>query len=235
MQDFQTALNAFGETMSASIAHHSQPQSSFFAAGARQVQWLFATFGGYATKALSKADVAVMFLSRKILVDQIGLAAITPSLPAYLQQHSNGLREWPGAYANGPLGAVHEPRSVRAVLGAMLFLAAVESGWQMHHRTVCLLPKNLQAAVSPMQVLTYVYLVLHIESCKALCHARRQNLLVLHTLLIMQCRCGESLVLYVLLIVSCKSCNPHVLRLLLVQPWTACVLTKFVSWLHTLL
>lgn len=166
MQDFQTALNAFGETMSASIAHHSQPHSSYFAAGARQVQWLFATFGGYATRFLSKADVAVMFLSRKILVDQIGLAAITPSLPAYLQQHSthHDMREWPLTYGTNPLGTVYEPRSVRAVLGAMLFLAAVESGWQMHHRTVRLLPKNLQAAVSPMQVLRCTCLA-HIAHC----------------------------------------------------------------------
>ena len=154
MQDFHTALNAFGDTMAASIAHHTQPQSSYFAVGARQAQWLLATFGGYATKALSKADVAVMFLSRKILVDQIGLAAITPSLPATSQQHYSpaNMQHWPVGHVNGHLGAGHEPRSVRAVLGAMLFLAAVESGWQMHHRTVRLLPKNLQAAVSPLQV-----------------------------------------------------------------------------------
>lgn len=159
VQDFHTALNAFGDTMAASLAHHSQPQSSYFAVGARQAQWLLATFGGYATKALSKADVAVMFLSRKILVDQIGLAAITPSLPAYSQQHGSpgSMQHWPVAYANGHLGAGHEPRSVRAVLGAVLFLAAVESGWQMHHRTVRLLPKNLQAAVSPLQVCSNAY------------------------------------------------------------------------------
>lgn len=168
MQDFQTALNTFGESMAASIAHHSQPHSSYLAAGTRQAQWLFATFGGYATKALSKADVAVMFLSRKILVDQIGLAAVTPSLPAYSQQHAghDGMQHWHmQALANGQLGAVHEPRSVRAVFGAMLFLAAVESGWQMHHRTVRLLPQNLQAAVSPMQVSLPLY-CLH---CKQFC------------------------------------------------------------------
>lgn len=154
MQDFQTALNTFGESMAASLAHHSQPQSSYLAAGAKQAQWLFATFGGYATRALSKADVAVMFLSRKILVDQIGLAAVTPSLPGYIQQNgsSHCMQHWPGAHTDGHLASPHEPRSLRAVLGAMLFLAVVESGWQMHHRTVRLLPKNLQAAVSPMQV-----------------------------------------------------------------------------------
>lgn len=152
-QDFQTALNAFGETMAASIAHHSQPASTYLATGARQAQWLFTAFGGYAHKVLSRADVAVMFLSRKILVDQVGLEAITPSLPAYQEGAGyHALQQWPPAYASSQLGAAQQPRSLRALLGAMLFLAAVEAGWQMHHRTVRLLPKNLQAAISPMQV-----------------------------------------------------------------------------------
>ena len=151
LQDFQTALNAFGATMTATLqSHHSAAQGTYLAAAFRQVQWLCATFGCYAQRALSKTDVAVMFLSRKILVDQVGLAAIGSSLPAYHTppQAQSG---WHVSYANGHT-VWREPRSVRAVLGAMLFLAAVESGWQMHHRTVQYLPKNLQAALSPVQV-----------------------------------------------------------------------------------
>lgn len=151
LQDFQTALNAFGETMAATMSHRTAAQGTYLAAGFRQVQWLFATFGCYAQRALSKTDVAVMFLSRKILVDQIGLAAIGSSLPTYYRHPSGqtGAEHWPVVYSNGPC---QEPGSVRAVMGAMLFLAAVESGWQMHHRTVRYLPKHLQAAMSPLQV-----------------------------------------------------------------------------------
>ena len=136
------------------MSHRTAAQGTYLAAGFRQVQWLFATFGCYAQRALSKTDIAVMFISRKILVDQVGLAAIGSSLPAYHRhpQPQIGAQNWPVVYANGHAGPFQEPRSVRSVLGAMLFLAAVESGWQMHHRTVQYLPKNLQAAMSPMQV-----------------------------------------------------------------------------------
>lgn len=154
LQDFQTALNAFGETMAASIAHHSSPQGSYLATGFRQVQWLLATFGCYAQRVLSKTDVAVMFLSRKILVDQVGLAAMSTSLPAFYR-HPAALaapQHLPVSYLEGHPEVASRPRSVRAVLGGMLFLVAVESGWQMHHKTVQYLPKNLQAAVSPLQV-----------------------------------------------------------------------------------
>ncbi|KAL3142127.1 hypothetical protein ABBQ32_004745 [Trebouxia sp. C0010 RCD-2024] len=153
-QDFQTALNAFGETMAASIAHHSSPQGSYLATGFRQVQWLLATFGCYAQRVLSTSDVAVMFLSRKILVDQIGLAAMSRSLPAFYRHPAATAapQHVPVGYLEGHPDFASRPRSVRAVLGAMLFLAAVESGWQMHHKTVRYLPKNLQAAVSPIQL-----------------------------------------------------------------------------------
>ena len=152
VQDFQTALNAFGETMAASISHHSAPRGSYLAAGFRQVQWLLATAGCYAQRVLSRSDVAVMFLSRKILVDQVGLAAVSASLPVLYQHPSTmtAAHHLPFGYLNGHPG---EPRSIRAVLGAMLFLAAVESGWQMHHRTMQYLPRNLQAAMSPLQVI----------------------------------------------------------------------------------
>lgn len=140
--------------MAASISHHSTGHSSYIASGFRQVHWLFATFGSYAQRALSKTDVAVMFLSRKILVDQIGLAAIGSSLPSYYRHPPAmaGPQHLPSGYMHGHPDFVHEPRSARAVLGAMLFLAAVESGWQLHSRTVQYLPRNLQAAISPLQV-----------------------------------------------------------------------------------
>ena len=158
LQDFQTALNAFGETMAASISHHSAPRGSYLATGFRQVQWLLATFGCYAQRVLSRTDVAVMFLSRKILVDQVGLAAVSASLPAFYRHPSTvaAAQHQPLGYLNGQSEFAAESRSVRAVLGAILFLAAVESGWQMHHRTVQYLPKNLQAAMSPLQVVTDV-------------------------------------------------------------------------------
>lgn len=143
--------------MAASISHHSAPQGSYLATGFRQVQWLMATFGCYAQRVLSRTDVAVMFLSRKILVDQVGLAAVNASLPAFYRHPSNitAAHQLPLGYLNGHSEYAAEPRSVRAVLGAMLFLAAIESGWQMHHRTVQYLPKNLQAAMSPLQVIIH--------------------------------------------------------------------------------
>jgi len=86
--------------------------------------------------------VAVMFMSRKVLVNQVGLAAIGSSLPAYYwhPQQQIGAKSWPVMYANGQLGHLQEPRSVRANLGALLLLVAVESGWHMHHRVVKDLP-----------------------------------------------------------------------------------------------
>ena len=140
--------------MAATMSHQRAAQTTYIAAGFHQIQWLLATFGSYAQRALSKADVAVMFMSRKILLDQTGRAAIGSSLPVYYRQPSaqNASQPWPLVYSNGQLAPLQEPRSVRAALGAMLFLAAVEAGWQVHHRTVQYLPKNLQAAISPMQV-----------------------------------------------------------------------------------
>ena len=163
--------------MAATMSHQRAAQSTYVAAGFRQIQWLLATFGNYAQRALSKADVAVMFMSRKILLDQTGLTAIGPSLPVYYRQSSaqNASQPWPLVYSNGQLVPIQEPRSVRAVLGAMLFLAAVEAGWQVHHRTVQYLPKNLQAAISPMQVGLFSHLLICMQpasiSARAqLCH-----------------------------------------------------------------
>ncbi|KAL0027681.1 hypothetical protein WJX79_008465 [Trebouxia sp. C0005] len=84
----------------------------------------------------------------------VGLAAIGSSLPAYYRhpQQQIGAQNWPVMYANGQLGHLQEPRSVRAILGALLFLAAVEGGWQMHHKAFQYLPRNVQAAMSPMQL-----------------------------------------------------------------------------------
>lgn len=174
LQDFQTALNAFGETMAASIAHHSSSQGSYLGTGFCQVQWLLATFGCYAQRVLSKTDVAVMFLSRKILLDPADLAAMGTSLPAFYR-HPAAIaadQHVPLEHLSGHPEFASQPRSVRAVLGAMLFLAAVESGWQMHHKTVRYLPKNLQAAVSPLQVHALWFVVVAAHASTHPCCAR---------------------------------------------------------------
>lgn len=89
----------------------------------QQLQALVQTAAGYATATLSKADVAAVFLSRKILLGDVR------SVNGDVQQGSSG---WAG-------------------LGAGLFVALVEGAWQIHEHTAARLPRALQPVNAPIR------------------------------------------------------------------------------------
>lgn len=116
----------------------------------RQLRWLLATFGGYAQHLLSKADVAAIFLSRKILLGDLLPVTQLTALPCSDGQGMLLLQQ--GQACALPL----RPTSSRTVLGAVLFLGLVESLWQIHDRGIRLLPQQLRHATAPVQVGTTV-------------------------------------------------------------------------------
>ena len=118
----------------------------------RQVRWLLATCGGYAQRLLSKADVAAIFLSRKILLDDLLPMTQLTALPRSDGQGMLLLQQ--GQACALPL----RPTSSRTVLGAVLFLGLVESLWQVHDRGIRLLPQQLRHATAPVQVGTTAHI-----------------------------------------------------------------------------
>ncbi len=75
-QEFHLTLQAMkeaveGATRQATLAPPCQPGVT--SALVSQLAWLLGTAAGLAQKTLSKADVAAVFLSRKILLDRISL------------------------------------------------------------------------------------------------------------------------------------------------------------------
>eukprot|EP00887_Chlorella_sp_A99_P003395 scaffold7.g3395.t1 len=96
----------------------------------RPLHWLLATAGGYTAAAVSKADVAVVLLSRRIL-----LADLLP------------------AASSGSVGSSAAARRVQAALTSALFVAAVEAAWQAHERLVMRSsPEVLRRAAAPLQL-----------------------------------------------------------------------------------
>ena len=118
----------------------------------RQLRWLLATCGGYAQHLLSKADVAAIFLSRKILLDDLLPMTQLTALPRSDGQGMLLLHQ--GQACALPL----RPTSSRTVLGAVLFLGLVESLWQVHDRGIRLLPQQLRHATAPVQVCTTTHI-----------------------------------------------------------------------------
>ncbi|BDA48931.1 hypothetical protein COCOBI_13-0400 [Coccomyxa sp. Obi] len=96
--------------------------------------WLLRTAGGYAQRSLSQADVAAVFLSRRILLDRAAL-------------RGSGMPR-DAATEGSALGAAVRA-AVRPALGSAAFLAAVEAAWQLHNRWSGLLPGQLRAATAP--------------------------------------------------------------------------------------
>ncbi|EIE18833.1 hypothetical protein COCSUDRAFT_59764 [Coccomyxa subellipsoidea C-169] len=96
--------------------------------------WLLQTAAGYARRSLSQADVAAVFLSRRILLDRAAL------------QGSGMPRE---AAAEGNALGLRLRAAARPALGSAAFLAAVEAAWQLHERWSGLLPRQLRAATAP--------------------------------------------------------------------------------------
>ncbi|CAL8463813.1 g3347 [Coccomyxa elongata] len=96
--------------------------------------WLLRTAGGYAQRSLSQADVAAVFLSRRILLDHAALQGAGMPRDA--------------ATKGSALGAAVRA-AVRPALGSAAFLAAVETAWQLHTRWSGLLPRQLRAATAP--------------------------------------------------------------------------------------
>ena len=76
MQEFHLTLQAMKDAVEG-VAQHSYiaPAAApgVASALAGQLAWLLGTAAGYAQKTLSKADVAAVFLSRKVLLDRVSL------------------------------------------------------------------------------------------------------------------------------------------------------------------
>ena len=94
----------------------------------RQMHWLLATAAGYSQAALSKADVAAIFLSRRLLADPLA----NPDLVS--------------------VGEGKAARQLQAAISATLFVAAVEAAWQAHGRLMRGAPKMLRRAGAPVSV-----------------------------------------------------------------------------------
>lgn len=120
LQQAVALLAAQREQLVAERARQAGPGYPF---PTRQLHWLLLVGAGYGQALLSKADVAALFLSRKIL--------LTP------------------AAADEPprLG-----RQLSAALGAALFVAAVEAAYQAQHRALRRLPTIAQRATAPAQL-----------------------------------------------------------------------------------
>ena len=76
LQEFHLTLQAMADAVEGvakhpSITYAAQPGVTSALVG--QLAWLLGTAVGFAQKTLSKADVAAVFLSRKILLDRISL------------------------------------------------------------------------------------------------------------------------------------------------------------------
>lgn len=110
----------------------------------RQLTWLASTASLYAQHAISKADVAAIFLSRKILLDGRGESRLNATLIAHLKLpvqlctprrlKNFGDVAVAGKIESGKPEPTEASRSARAIIGAALFLAAVETCWQTHTR-----------------------------------------------------------------------------------------------------
>ncbi|KAL4425195.1 hypothetical protein ABPG75_009211 [Micractinium tetrahymenae] len=116
------------------LEHRQQAEHSGSSGGSgllakRRIPWLLLAAAGYGQSLLSKADVAALFLSRKIL-----LAEPTP-----------GELEAEDA-------AARRRRRLRSALGAALFVAAVESAWQAQRRLLRPLPAAAQRVAAPLQL-----------------------------------------------------------------------------------
>ncbi|CAL5226155.1 g8978 [Coccomyxa viridis] len=116
-----------------SIAYTAQPGVA--SALVSQLTWLLGTAAGFAQKTLSKADVAAVFLSRKILLDRVSLEGT--SVPA-------GIAASESALLHSKLRSL-----VRPAMGSAAFLAAVECSWQLHEQWSPILPKPLRLITAP--------------------------------------------------------------------------------------
>lgn len=83
---------------------------------------------------VSKMDVALLFLSRKILLDNLGAR--------YVQGRF-------GRSRRGQAELVEVDR-VRGFVGASMFVAAVESSWQIYKTVARPMPRSVQPIVSPV-------------------------------------------------------------------------------------
>jgi hypothetical protein len=90
----------------------------------QQLQTLLQTLSTYAGGVLSKADVAAIFLSRKVLIGDV--AEVVGSMNC-------------------------KKSKVRVAAGAALFVGLVEGAWQVQERTARKLPRVLRSANAPLR------------------------------------------------------------------------------------
>ena len=98
MQEFHLTLQAMKDAVEG-VAQHSYiaPAAApgVASALAGQLAWLLGTAAGYAQKTLSKADVAAVFLSRKVLLDRVSLQG-RPALGTTIYSwRVDVLKDWP--------------------------------------------------------------------------------------------------------------------------------------------
>ncbi|KAK9826174.1 hypothetical protein WJX81_003557 [Elliptochloris bilobata] len=134
-QEFRVTLDAMREVLGALAAAPAKPAgvlpgaASLGGSAAWAVRWA----GGWAQWALARADVAAVALSRRVLLDRLELHG--PGMPVSADED------------------VHlAPERARAVVGALLFIAAVESAFQLHQQAMAALPRRLQTAAGPAGV-----------------------------------------------------------------------------------
>ncbi len=86
LQEFHLTLQAMRDAMEGAAKHPTityTAQPGVTSALVSQLAWLLGTAAGFAQKTLSKADVAAVFLSRKILLDRVSLEGglLKPPMP----------------------------------------------------------------------------------------------------------------------------------------------------------
>lgn len=104
VQEFHLTLQAMKDAVEG-VAQHSYiaPAAApgVASALASQLAWLLGTAAGYAQKTLSKADVAAVFLSRKVLLDRVSLQGRPqstlkqPALETAMELGVGYLEVWP--------------------------------------------------------------------------------------------------------------------------------------------
>ena len=128
LQEFHLTLDGVKEALAAVAAQRQPPAGSYSTGGGRllggygasgallaNLAWLLGTAAGYAQRALSRADVAAVLLSRKVLLDR---------LPMHGEAPRSG---WLAAQARGATAATLSARSVASAGAATLLRCTLQA------------------------------------------------------------------------------------------------------------
>ncbi|GAQ83699.1 hypothetical protein KFL_001580130 [Klebsormidium nitens] len=107
---------------------------------------------------LARADVAALYLARKILLDTSGekepllpiYAPPPPSADADSNLHDVSKFEWSADHVHALARAISRHRKVRSAAGAILVVAAVEATWRLQKAARKPLPRVLRSMTVPL-------------------------------------------------------------------------------------